>query len=484
MKPSISFLLIMLLFLLTSCGITEKKVESNSIPSVEQSGNKAVDVEQPVQPAPNTPDIEETAFAKNNGKYGILDLNRTPDSDKTDNASVSFDDAGGTYAFYDKTVKEEIGKFFQKDSNALTMEDILSLSDFTAFEFLHGDIEVLNDLPELFPNLRYFSLGLYGNAKLSPNNCKILESMSNLRGFSIYTNGIDSIDSMEFSKQLDYVDIQYSEEAYSSESNNLLEITLLGEEFWQNRLKGNIKEYIRATESGWVYELLCTDYDNNLDTMSPLEVGYEAKLLILEKDGEAYHILDLLDVPGRIGNASGGLILADVDFDGEDDILVKRGHLGNQGFVTYTCFLKQKNKYILNDEFSRILNPSLDEKNKKILSAWRNWAASHSWAMYSFVDGVFVQTDQLTEEPCDDSTEDWVHNAIKNIGTEFVVSNVYCTKDYSKEEYQSLIYADGSYWGLGTDKWLTLNNQGSYYSANSIYASTSIDAQVAKIIDY
>lgn len=48
--------------------------------------------------------------------------------------------------------------------------------------------------------------------------------------------------------------------------------------------------------------------------------------------------------------------------------------------------------------FTEIPNPAVDVENKMILSQWRNWAASHSWAEYKFQDNAYVQYRELCEE--------------------------------------------------------------------------------------
>ena len=71
----------------------------------------------------------------------------------------------------------------------------------------------------------------------------------------------------------------------------------------------------------------------------------EAIVFISEYSNGVYNFIERLTVPGRIGNLTGGLILADVNFDGE---------------------------YNLNTSFSEIPNPAIDVQNQKVLSTWRN----------------------------------------------------------------------------------------------------------------
>ena len=132
---------------------------------------------------------------------------------------------------------------------------------------------------------------------------------------------------------------------------------------------------------------------------SEFNCGYEAKVFISERRMDEYHLLCSFDVQGCGENAAGGLILTDVNFDGINDILVCQGHFGAQGMVRYACYLGSNGAFELNESFSEIANPSLDTKNRRVLSTWRNRAASHSWAMYSYISGEFIETDRLTQEP-------------------------------------------------------------------------------------
>ena len=178
-----------------------------------------------------------------------------------------------------------------------------------------------------------------------------------------------------------------------------------------------------------------------------------------------------------------------MNFDGQKDFLVVQGHFGSQGMVKYTCFLASGGTYELNESFSHIANPSLDVQNQKVLSTWRNWAASHSWAMYSFIKGKFTETDRLTQEPevTEEIREDgseaelevWRHE-IEHFNLKNTETEVYLTSDYSVDEWIEMFYDENSFWGLFSDKWWTLNNKGALLDW-SIYGS-GVDVQIMDII--
>ena len=390
------------------------------------------------------------------------------------------------YTFTDVCVQQAVEEYFHKTVDELTADDFATLSQFACFS-VENEVKSLKDLPSLCPNLKYLNLGWYdfSGGTLSLSDCDILQHMGSLKAVTIYANGLPSLG---FAKNLDYVNIMYTDDAYLSENNNLGELSVLGKDYVESQVKGHIKEYIRVVDGDRIFELVCTDYTYD-DEFDVFYEAYETSVFVSAHEDNSYRLLDSLDVPGRTGNASGGLILTDVNFDGVNDILVNEGHFGSQGLIRYTCYLNRGGTYKLNESFSDISNPALDTENKKVLGCWRNWAASHSWVMYSFVNGVFVETDRLTEEP-DKATyhgtptnsdyDNWIYTA------EYLVcskreTTTYQTKDYTEDDINAMFFDDNSYWALYSEKWGTLNNLGSYKDW-SIYGSSPIDAQIASII--
>lgn len=391
------------------------------------------------------------------------------------------------YEFHDAAIKDCIERYFDKSADALTTEDFETLSKLQSFSFdAYGkNVTTLLDLPDLFPELRYVSLAFswFDEARLSMIDCEILEEMDSLRAVDIYADGLPSLD---FVEKLPYVSLRYTEEAYLSDEYNLAEASVLGKKFIGDQVTGHVKEYVKVADGERVYELIVTDFEQ-ADNDEIWDSWYEAKILISEKRNGEYYFLNSLDVPGRIGNVSGGLILADANFDGLKDILISQGHFGAQGLVTYACFLNYDGTYKLCESFSEIPNPALDEQNKKVLSTWRNWAASHSWAMYSYIDGEFIETDRLTQEPEEtgehseenNGAEIWKHE-VEHISAENTELEIYLTSEYTDDEWIAMFYDESSFWGLYSDKWWTLFNQGTLLDW-SLYGD-GLDAQIMEII--
>lgn len=142
-------------------------------------------------------------------------------------------------------------------------------------------------------------------------------------------------------------------------------------------------------------------------------------------------------------------------FDDVPDLLVCTGHHGNQGLITYYCFLQTDIGFVEAPTFTEIPNPSVDTENKLILSQWRNWAASHSWAEYKYQNSAYVLDRELCEEAVgydEDGNDIWVWTVN---GEEIGRSD-----ELSESEIADLIYNENSEWRIADDRWRTIFNNG------------------------
>ena len=398
------------------------------------------------------------------------------------------EEAESLHIFHDESVRSSVERFFNKDIDEVTQEDFDLLAGLYSFRLdsFSTPVTSLSDLPELFPSIRHISIGFswFNASELSEIDLGILGDLSSLRAVEIYADGLPCLD---FLTGLPYVSLSYTVDAVESKENNLAKASVLGRDFMESQMAGRIREYVRVVIEERTYELVVTDYIQFTDDF--WEESHEAKVFISEYRGGGHYLLGILDVPGRISNASGGLILTDVNFDGHRDILVMQGHFGNQGYVTFACFIYHEGTYTLNPSFSEIPNPANDSQNQRILSMSRNWAASHNWLMFSYIDGAFVRTDMLTTEP-----EEWGERGegelnapiyvwrytVKSIRNGNIETEIYLTSDFTEDEFSAKFYIEGSFWGLHTDRWRTLFNHGTL-SDWSIYGS-GLDAQIMEII--
>ena len=205
----------------------------------------------------------------------------------------------------------------------------------------------------------------------------------------------------------------------------------LGEEFLLSRLVGSEirQHYITISDDNRVYEFVST-HETSDDSWWWF---YEAWVFVSVPEYPAngtYRYLYSFEINERLGNASGGVVLADINFDGTKDVLVMQGMHGNQGFSTYEAFLRHGDKYIrVAFDFP---NPSINVERERIGSFIRNWAASHTWQMYAFEDGKFVLTDSFDTDMDRNTWED-----IITIG--FLEDGVWVYREYRGECRDELI---------------------------------------------
>ena len=122
-------------------------------------------------------------------------------------------------------------------------------------------------------------------------------------------------------------------------------------------------------------------------------------------------------------------------------------------------------RYAFSPTFAGIGDPAIDVKHQLVRSSWRNWAASHSWAIYRYVDGQFVMQGRLTEEvlftedippelEVPEGAEVWRwQEEIMEDGEVAEVINSYAVEVEGEEtiypeRYESY-YEEDSYWGEG-----------------------------------
>lgn len=220
-------------------------------------------------------------------------------------------------------------------------------------------------------------------------------------------------------------------------------------------LHGNFVMYKRLTRDNMVFELLKSD---KITIENEFSIVYEQFLVISNADNHKVIQITEHDFT-NLGYHSDckEMLYVDVDFDGKNDLLIYEGCYGSDGKVCYSCFLQTDSGFTNSNEFSLIPNPCIDFKNKEIRGSWRNWAASHSWAKYKFVDGVFVEDKVLTENPIkkEDDTSDSDENkylwAYDIDGVEIARGD-----KNTKEEIDNLIGNGNNEWRLKTDDFVPL----------------------------
>lgn len=229
----------------------------------------------------------------------------------------------------------------------------------------------------------------------------------------------------------------------------------------QEILMGNPILYDRFRVDGWVFEWLISDYydeDNWFAEDGILAVSREGS----EEDAQVIHVTAEGGYATWV-SAENKFEYVDVNFDGLSDLLICTGHHGNQGALTYYCFLQTENGFVEAPSFTDIPNPAIDAENQLILSQWRNSAASHGWAEYKCQNNTYVRYRELCEDLEHSGDEEvwvWTLN-----GEEVARSNA-----LSEEEIAEFLYDESSEWKLLDDRWRTLYNDG-LTADYSIYSS-------------
>lgn len=219
-------------------------------------------------------------------------------------------------------------------------------------------------------------------------------------------------------------------------------------------LKGELIIYNRFRMDGWVFEWLISDFQDEDNWL------WEDGVLVVSREGTADE-LQIIHVEGEGGGAhrvsiENTFVYEDVNFDEVPDLLICSGHHGNQGLLTYYCFLQTEDGFVESPTFIEIPNPAIDTENKLILSQWRNSASSHSWAEFEYRDSEYIMIRELTEAVASYgegyAPDIWVWTVN---GEEIGRSD-----ELTEEEIDNLLFNENSEWGIACDRWRTIYNNG------------------------
>ena len=244
-----------------------------------------------------------------------------------------------------------------------------------------------------------------------------------------------------------------SMEIYSGGDSILLsDDMLVGQVVLEDILQGNPFLYDRFKTDSFVFEWInSSDEDSFFQADGVLIISREDDA----KNPQVIHVKAPYGTPVSLENKFEYL---DVNFDSVPDLLICTGHHGNQGAITYCCFLRTDTGFVEAPTFTNIPNPSIDTENQLILGQWRNWAASHSWAEYKYQDNSYVLYRELCEElqiPEEgrEAGEDiwvWTVNGVE-IGR---------SDQLSESEKEDLLYNENSEWRIADDRWRAIYNNG------------------------
>ena len=168
------------------------------------------------------------------------------------------------------------------------------------------------------------------------------------------------------------------------------------------------------------------------------------KMVGVFDEGKMLNIL-YVESDGALGNDE-PIKEADVNFDGETDILVSRGVFGTMNYRKYTCYFGGQGGLTLEycPSFDEILNPEVDTEKKFIRSWSRDTGSTHSGCIYEFIDGAFIKTEELTSSAKwdEDGKEISYWTIEKYIDGQMVVVETFLetglTEEKRKELYEKL----------------------------------------------
>ena len=190
----------------------------------------------------------------------------------------------------------------------------------------------------------------------------------------------------------------------------------------------------------------------------------DVKVFVSKEDAGIFCLQQVIDDDSHDGGAwdSEGLYLIDVNFDGEEDIVVQNGRYGAQGLALYSCYLGNNKTYERCESFEGISNATVDAKNKMILGTIRNSATSHSYFVYKFKNGAFQLERDLTiaAELKDEELRVENPEGNENYIIRYTIKdgNGNVLEEFTSEEkgdayIESKIYGSDSYWQLNDSRW-------------------------------
>ncbi len=143
--------------------------------------------------------------------------------------------------------------------------------------------------------------------------------------------------------------------------------------------------------------------------------------------------------------------LADIDFDGINDILLDTGGFGNSlaSYAFGWIYDSTDGTYHISDSFRSIENPFVDSECQLIRSAWRISASSHGLAAYQYDrdTGSYRMERQLIENDCTDLASE-------------LLPGLQIPENGTLWGYEETIYAEDGMTALETNHYYTLDAPG------------------------
>lgn len=350
----------------------------------------------------------------------------------------------------------------ERDKSPFTKKELGKLAQRISLHVNAFEGESLADLPKYFPNLRHLEIG-------GLNSREKQLSIAEL-GLQALTTGGD-IDPALFA-DLPYLNIISGVDSEDTPIDiNLAKHSVLGEEYIKGKIDGILIEYLRVNNGGRVYELFVKAPGIGISKYNGeeyLKTETEAWLFISKRNGQGYTCVDSYGPLPRYAyynGIRGGLVLADANFDGREDILVLSMLEGSESRPYYHALLRQPDgKYKLCESFGMIPHPELNAAKKTVRGGARGNAGEHYWELYAYKNDEFVQTKSLhtafVQYKAPDNYEEEIYRyTVQKIAADGsgYDKKEYLSSDYSQAQWERMFYDDSNAWALASEQWLYIN---------------------------
>jgi len=383
---------------------------------------------------------------------------------------------------------DSINMEFRDKRVPFTEKELAKLAECISLNVGWFDGESLADLPKFFPKLRHLEIGSsyhnYGIAR------EFYQSIAEL-GLRALTIRADSAIEPKLFANLLYLNITSGVNDNGKPKDlKLSQHSVLGEKYISEHTDGVLIEYLRVNYGGRVYELFVKAPAIGINEDSGEEyhkVETEAWLFICKKEGQGYTCADSYGPLSRYAyynGIRGGLVLADANFDGLEDILVLNMVEGMESRPYFHALLQQPNgKYRLCESFGMISKPELNAEKKTVRGGYRGGAGVYDWQLYTYKDNKFVQTKNLHRnfveyKDVNNPKEEINRHTVEKIAPDGrrYDEKEYLSSDYSEAQWNKMFYDDSNEWALASDKWLYL------YGMNLDVINSPVPVMVMKII--
>ncbi len=276
-------------------------------------------------------------------------------------------------------LKQYIARRYDKDVDKINEVDYLRLREEEYIELDNSYVNLIYNLNTIAPKVKF--LKIYKDSGVfKEDETKVFTELLYLQAVDIYC--AEGFEDVVFVNGLNYAQLRVDYETSSLPRESINHA---------NALEGDIVTYARYKKDGMVYEHL----DSNVVYSVDGEDYVKSKLFVskeeYDKENGKENLLQTFDTK-RLQYNDETLFLKDVNFDGDDEVIVKIGTFGGKGFTRYSCYLYNQGQYEINESFAEYQNLALDSENKRLISANNGSSNTETWHEVEYINGIFETT--------------------------------------------------------------------------------------------